>query len=97
MITVKSEADLVKMRKACAVTGQTLKMIEEFIKPGVTTEELDAIIMEEVDERGYAVENGNSTLDNFIEMSSKALFNVFNSSSVNVACLPCTTLPFNRW
>ena len=44
MITVKSEADLVKMRKACAVTGQTLKMIEEFIKPGVTTEELDAII-----------------------------------------------------
>ena len=30
-------------------------------------EELDAIIMEEVDERGNAVEEGNSSLDNFIE------------------------------
>ena len=30
-------------------------------------EELDAIIMEEVDEFGNAVEEGNSSLDNFIE------------------------------
>ena len=34
---------------------------------GKTYEELDAIIMEEVDERGNAVEEGNSSLDNFIE------------------------------
>ncbi len=44
MITVKSENDLVKMRRACKVTGDTLKMIEEYIKPGVTTGELDEII-----------------------------------------------------
>lgn len=52
MITVKSEADLVKMRRACAVTGDTLKMIEEHIKPGVTTEELDVIIEKFIRDNG---------------------------------------------
>ncbi len=52
MISVKSEADLVKMRKACEVTGQTLKMIEEFVKPGVTTEELDQIIEKFIRDNG---------------------------------------------
>ena len=44
MITVKSDADLIKMRKACKVTGDTLKMIAEHIKPGITTAQLDEII-----------------------------------------------------
>ena len=44
MISVKSEADLVKMRVACRITGDTLKMIEKYVQPGVTTKELDAII-----------------------------------------------------
>ena len=44
MISVKSEADLVKMRVACKITGDTLKMIEKYVQPGVTTKELDTII-----------------------------------------------------
>lgn len=44
MIPVKSEQDLVKMRVACAVTGETLRMIEDYIRPGITTAELDTII-----------------------------------------------------
>ena len=32
------------MRKACKVTGDTLKMIAEYIKPGITTAQLDEII-----------------------------------------------------
>lgn len=52
MITVKSEADLVKMRKACAVTGEALKTIEGHIKPGVTTEELDAILEKFIRDNG---------------------------------------------
>lgn len=52
MITVKSEADLKKMRIACSITSETLKMIEEFVKPGVTTEELDARIEEFIRSKG---------------------------------------------
>lgn len=46
MITVKSEKDLEVMRVACRITGDTLKMIEEHIAPGITTAELDRIIEE---------------------------------------------------
>ena len=46
MIPVKTSSDLVKMRKAGKITGDVLKYIEEFVKPGVTTLELDAKIEE---------------------------------------------------
>lgn len=41
MITVKTSSEIVKMRDAGAIVRDTLLMIEEFIKPGVTTKELD--------------------------------------------------------
>ncbi|MBR6773777.1 MAG: type I methionyl aminopeptidase [Clostridia bacterium] len=52
MIPIKSETDLVKIRRACKVTGDTLKMIEEHIKPGVTTAQLDEIIEKFIREQG---------------------------------------------
>ncbi len=41
MITVKSSEELAIMRKACIITGDVLKFLEDKIKPGVTTKELD--------------------------------------------------------
>lgn len=50
------------------VTKRALaELLGERVEEEVEEEELDAIIMEEVDERGNAVEEGNSSLDNFIE------------------------------
>ncbi len=44
--------ELNKMRRACKVTGDVLKMIEEYIKPGVTTLELDTIIEKFIRDQG---------------------------------------------
>jgi methionine aminopeptidase, type I len=52
MITVKSEADLIKMRVACKITGDTLKMIESYVRPGVSTGELDEIIEDFIRKNG---------------------------------------------
>ena len=41
MIILKSERDLELMRPACAVTGQVLDEIAAFIKPGLTTRQVD--------------------------------------------------------
>ena len=50
------------------VTKRALaELLGEKVEEEVEEEELDAIIMEEVDERGNAVEEGNSSLDKFIE------------------------------
>lgn len=43
MITVKSSEELAIMRKACKITGDVLKFLEDKIKPGVTTKELDRL------------------------------------------------------
>ena len=42
-------------------------MLGEKVEEEEEEEELDAIIMEEVDEFGHTVEEGNSTLDSFKE------------------------------
>lgn len=52
MITIKSKSEVEKMRAAGRITGDTLKMLEEHIKPGVTTEQLDQIA------RNYIVSKG---------------------------------------
>ena len=52
MIPIKNEVDLVKMRRACKVTGDTLKMIEQYVKPGITTAELDEIIEKFIRDQG---------------------------------------------
>jgi DNA topoisomerase-6 subunit B len=50
------------------VTKRALaELLGEKVEEEEEEEELDAIIMEEVDELGYAVEKGNSTLDSFID------------------------------
>ncbi len=46
MITVKKTNEIAKMRVAGRITGDALKYIEERIKPGVTTAEINAAIHE---------------------------------------------------
>ena len=41
MITVKTEKDLVKMREACRIVRDVHLYIEQFVKEGVSTAELD--------------------------------------------------------
>ena len=43
MITIKSTSELVKMQAAGKIVGQTLKLLGEHIRPGVTTKELDKL------------------------------------------------------
>lgn len=45
-IPVKTEADLKKMRRACTLTAKTLQIIADAVKPGVTTLELDSIVLD---------------------------------------------------
>ena len=43
MIHIKTDKEIELMRVACKITGDTLKLLEEKIKPGMTTRELDKI------------------------------------------------------
>lgn len=52
MIKLKSEKDLVDMRVACKITGDTLKYIETKIKPGISTKELDTLANEFIKSKG---------------------------------------------
>lgn len=52
MITIKSKSEIEKMRLACKITGDTLKMIEGLIKPGVSTEELDRMAKKYITSKG---------------------------------------------
>lgn len=52
MITIKSKSEIEKMRAACKITGDTLKVIEQHIRPGISTEQLDKIA------RNYIVSRG---------------------------------------
>lgn len=42
MITIKSEREIDLMRKAGLIVGNTHKYLQEFIKPGITTKEIDS-------------------------------------------------------
>lgn len=46
MIAIRKPAELEKMRKANKVVGDALRMIEQYVRPGVTTMELNAILEE---------------------------------------------------
>jgi len=46
MIIIKTESDLAAMRPACRVARQVLDEVSEFIRPGVTTREVDAFAAE---------------------------------------------------
>jgi methionyl aminopeptidase len=42
-ISIKTPADIAEMRPACRLAGEVLDYIEPFVKPGVTTDELDKL------------------------------------------------------
>ena len=46
MIYLKSDAEILLMKKACRIVAETLLKIEEVIKPGITTKDLDRIAEE---------------------------------------------------
>jgi methionyl aminopeptidase len=48
MIILKSERDLEAMRPACGIAGAVLNEIAAFIKPGVTTEQVDKFAAERI-------------------------------------------------
>lgn len=52
MITIKSRSEIEKMRVACKITGDALKMIEKHIKPGITTGQLDKLAYDFVVSKG---------------------------------------------
>ena len=52
MITVKKESEIQKMREAGAIVGETLKMIEEYIKPGISTNSLNSLIEDYIVAKG---------------------------------------------
>ena len=43
MIYIKTDEEIEKMRKACKITGDVLKLLEDRIREGMTTKELDKI------------------------------------------------------
>ena len=46
MVTIKSEREIQLMKHAGQILGNTLKLLEEHVKPGITTAELDKIAYE---------------------------------------------------
>lgn len=52
MISIKSAREIELMKNTCALAASTLEYIEEFIKPGVSTEELNKLCHD------YIVKNG---------------------------------------
>ncbi len=52
MIDYKSEEDIKKMRVACEITRDTLNYLKDFVKPGVSTYELDKLAHDYIVSRG---------------------------------------------
>jgi len=52
MVTIKSKTEIEKMRVAGKITGDALREIEKYIKPGVSTLELDRIAFDFIKKRG---------------------------------------------
>lgn len=52
MITIKSKSEIEKMRIAGKITGDALRLIEQHIRPGVSTLELDKIAYDFIKKQG---------------------------------------------
>lgn len=52
MIGIKTPSEIVKMRDVCHIVRDALLMIESFVRPGITTRELDAKIEEFIRKAG---------------------------------------------
>lgn len=44
MVNIKSQSEIKKLRKAGLITGQALVAVEEIIRPGITTREIDKFL-----------------------------------------------------
>ena len=42
-ITINTPEDIEKMRVACRLAGEVLDYVEPYVRPGITTEELDRL------------------------------------------------------
>src|SRR5690606_4414625 len=54
-VTIKTPEEIEKMRVAGRLAADVLEMIEEYVKPGVTTEELDRICHQYITEVQQAI------------------------------------------
>ena len=52
MISIKNQAELEKMRKAGYIVAETLALMQELVKPGITTRELDGAAEKLIRSRG---------------------------------------------
>ena len=52
MIVIKSDREVELMREAGKVTGEILRDVEGFIKPGITTHDVDAFVEERISRAG---------------------------------------------
>jgi len=52
MIKIKSAHEIAKMRTAGRITAETFEVLKEYIKPGITTRELDKIAAEHINKSG---------------------------------------------
>ncbi len=52
MITIKSKSEIEKMRVACKITGDALKLLEKHIRPGISTAQLDKIAYDFIKSQG---------------------------------------------
>lgn len=52
MVTIKSKQEIEKMREACKIAALAQKAVEEAIKPGISTWELDKIAENVIRENG---------------------------------------------
>ena len=52
MISIKSSREIEKMRETCKLATETMEYIEQFVKPGVSTEELNKLCHDYIVERG---------------------------------------------
>ncbi len=52
--TVRTDEEIVRMRRACKAAAKILRLAGEFVKPGITTDDLDAYVHElTIKEGGY--------------------------------------------
>lgn len=52
MISIKSKSDIEKMLEAAKIAAHTLTVLEDMIKPGITTKEIDKIVHHEITSHG---------------------------------------------
>ena len=86
-VTLKTPEDIAKMRVAGKLAAEVLEMIAEYVKPGVTTEELDRICHDYIVNVQKAIP-GNVGYHGFPKTASSA--SGMPSTSSNRACSSCS-------